>query len=86
MRTSMGMQALWSLSKPADTTGCHATLQASDYQAYPWTAHDIGGWVAEVAGVKAAKIDRPSFVTHWTFPFVVCHRAPALWLVSITWA
>jgi oligosaccharyltransferase complex subunit gamma len=46
-------------------------MQASDYQAYPWTAHDIGGWVAETAGVKAAKIDRPSFVTHWTFPFVV---------------
>lgn len=45
--------------------------QANDYQNYPWTAHDMGGWSAEVTGVKAAKIDRPTIFTHWAFPFLV---------------
>lgn len=46
-------------------------MQASDYQNYPWTAHDMGGWSAEVTGMKAAKIDRPTIFTHWAFPFMV---------------
>ena len=31
----------------------------------------MGGWAAEVTGVKAGKIVRPSLLTHWSFPIVV---------------
>ena len=46
-------------------------VQPQDYPSYPWTAHDMAGFVAETTKVKAATIVRPSLVTHWAFPILV---------------
>lgn len=47
------------------------TMQPQNYAAYPWTAHDMAGFVVETTSIKAARIVRPSLFTHWTFPILV---------------
>ena len=50
--------------------------QPGDYGVYPWTADHMASFVAAASSVKAARIVRPSLVTHWSFPFLVLAGAP----------